>query len=121
MIDGWKDTQILQSQLLTEIQGSVPQNIQLKRLSIRSELKTPVYFTPEECALDDKLVVQGVSLGDRAEAFVIGLRKDLMTTELMKATFESVKLASMRKQVAADGQSMRDFKLEGSALDGGGQ
>jgi hypothetical protein len=121
LIDGWKNTQILQSRLLTEIQGSVPQNIQLKRLSIRSELKTSVYFTPEECALDYKLVVQGVSLGDRAEDSVIGLRKDLMTTELMKATFESVKLASMRKQVAADGQSMRDFKLEGSALDGGGQ
>jgi hypothetical protein len=67
LIDGWKNTQILQSRLLTEIQDSVPQNIQLKRLSIRSELKTAVYFTPEECALDYKLIVLGVSVGDRAE------------------------------------------------------
>jgi hypothetical protein len=122
LMDGWKDTQVRQSQLLAEIQDAVPHNIQLKRLSIRSEQKASVYITPEDFTRDYKLLVQGLSLGDRAEDAVIGLRKDLMTTDHMRSTFESVKLSSMmRKQVGGEGQNVRDFRLEGSALEGDGE
>jgi hypothetical protein len=122
LIDGWKNTHVLQSRLLAEIQGVVPHNIQLQRLSIQSKQRASVYLKPEDCALDYSLLVQGLSLGDRAEDAVINLRRDLMTTERMRATFESVKLASMRKQVVgAGGKNVRDFKLEGSALERGGE
>jgi len=62
-----------------------------------------------------------LSQGDRAEDAVIELRRNLMATELMGSTFESVKLASMRKREGRGNQSMREFSLEGFALEGGEQ
>ena len=118
LIDGWKSTQISPSGLMSEIQSEVPLNIQITRLSIRSDPKVSVYDDIEDFSMDYKLVLQGVSQGDLAENAVIGLRKSLLKTELMRNTFESVKLVSMRKRMGLDGQNMREFKLEGATNEG---
>jgi hypothetical protein len=119
LIGGWRSTQVSQYGLMSEIQSAVPANIQLNRLSIRSEPSTSVYREVEEFKLEYKLSLQGVSQGNQAEDTVIGFRKALLDTELMRATFDSVKLTSMRKQAGVAGQNLREFMLEGSTKEGG--
>lgn len=118
LLEGWRGTQVSFSKLLTEIQGSVPANIQLTRLAVRGEPGTSIYEKPEDFTLGYTLAIQGVAQGDRAEEVVIGLRKTLLTTEHMGATFESIKLVSMRKRSGTNGQSAREFSLNGSSVEG---
>jgi hypothetical protein len=118
LIAGWRSTLISQNGLISEIQGVVPENIQLTRLSIRSTPDRSVYMEPEEFQLKYKLSVQGVAEGNRAENSVIDLRKRLLETELMNTTFESMKLASMRKRSGKNGQNTREFLLEGFSPEG---
>ena len=113
IIQGWKDSQIPMDGLLLNIQQAIPGEIQLTRVSIRSEVKTSVYNNVGELDLDYHLTVQGVSQGDRAEDEVIDLRKSLLKEEQIAATFTSLKLASMRKRDGQNGESFREFSLEG--------
>ncbi len=121
LIAGWQGTQVPFSKLLAEMQDSIPASIQLSRLAIRGESETSIYDKPEDFTLDYTLTVQGVAQGERAEDVVIDLRKDLLKTEYMGATFDSVKLGSMRKRTGRGGQTMREFSLVGSGAEGGGQ
>ncbi len=121
LFTGWQGTQVSLASLLVEIQATVPSSIQLKRLAIRSEQKTSVYGKPADFVLDYTLMLQGVAEGDRAEDAVIDLRKALLESDNMDSTFESVKLASMQKRAGKEGQSMREFILEGSGRKGGGK
>jgi uncharacterized membrane protein len=121
LLTGWMASQISLSLLLTEIQEQVPPTIQLQHLSIRSEPKNITYTRAEDFVLNYKLMLQGVSQGNRAEDAVMGLRKDLMATDTLGKTFRSVKLASMRKRVGEGGQSARDFRIEGFSKEGEGQ
>lgn len=121
LIAGWQGTRMPLPGLLSEIQDSVPANIQLKRLALRSDPEKSIYDKPADFAMDHTLTVQGVAQGDRAEDVVIGLRKDLLKTERMGATFESVKLGYMRKSSRRDGQTMREFSLDGLGTEGDGQ
>jgi hypothetical protein len=118
LIEGWKNTQVSQHGLISEIQVVVPGNIQLTRLSIRSQPGTSIYAEPEDFGLKYKLMLQGIAEGSRAENSVIGLRRNLLDMDLMKATFESVKLASLRKRSGKEGQNMREFLLEGFSPEG---
>ena len=121
LLNGWMESQISLSLLLSEIQKEVPRSIQLQRLSVRSEPKNVTYTCVKDFALDYKLVLQGVSQGNRAEDAVMGLRKDLMATDTLGSTFQSVKLASMRKRAGEGEQSTRDFRIEGFSKEGEGQ
>ncbi len=121
LLDGWKDSQVSLSDLLSEIQGAVPPAIQLQRLSVRSEPKTSVYRQASDIALDYKLMLQGLSQGERAEDAVIGLRRDLMATDLLGTTFKSVRLASMHKLAGKGDQNTRDFRIEGFSKEGESQ
>jgi len=120
LLHGWMGSQIALSQLLLEIQEEVPPTIQLQRLSVRSDPQTATYVRVEDFVLDYKLMLQGVSQGERAEDAVMGLRKDLMATDLMGSVFKSVKLASMRKRAGKDEQNARDFRIEGFSKEGEG-
>ena len=121
LLTGWTDSQISLSLLLTEIQEQVPSTIQLQRLSVRGELKNITYTRAEDFALNYKLMLQGVSQGNRAEDAVMGLRKDLIATDTLGKTFHSVRLASMRKRAGEGKQSTRDFRIEGFSKEGEGQ
>lgn len=121
LIDGWKGTQVPVSELLTEIQDSVPESIQLTRLTIRHESEKSAYDKPADFSMDYTLALQGAAQGERAEEVVISLLKDLLKTERMGATFKSAKLGSMRKRVGKDGQTMQEFRLDGSSAEGGSQ
>jgi hypothetical protein len=121
LLNGWMESQVSLSLLLSEIQEEVPPTIQLQRLSIRSDPKKATFARAEDFVLDYKLVLQGVSQGDRAEDAVMGLRKDLMATENVGTTFRSVKLASMRKQAGKVDQKARDFRIEAFSKEGEGQ
>ncbi len=118
LIAGWQGTQVPISELLTEIQGSIPESVQLTRLSIRSEPGTPVYTKSADFSKDYTFVVQGSAQGERAEDVVIALLKDLLKTERMGAVFKSVKLGPMRKRVGKDGQTTQIFRLDGSSAEG---
>jgi len=121
LLNGWMESQISLSLLLSEIQEEVPPTIQLQRLSVRSDPQTATYARAEDFALDYKMMLQGVSRGDRAEDAVMGLRKDLMATDTLGTTFRSVKLASMRKRAGKDDRNARDFRIEGFSKEGEGQ
>lgn len=119
LLNGWKESEVSLSRLLAEIQGGVPPTIQLQRLSIRSTPKTSVYRQVSDFELDYTLSMQGLSQGERAEDAVIGLRRELMATELLGGTFKTIRLASMRKLAGGADRNARDFKIEGFAKEGG--
>jgi len=113
LINGWQGSQVSMEGLLLDIQKTIPENIQLTRISIRSEVKTSVYYAADELKLLYRLILQGVSQGARAEDAVIGLRKDLLKEGRLSATFDAVKLTAMWKREGRNGENMREFSLEG--------
>ena len=121
LINGWKASQVSMEGLLLDIQKVIPENIQLMRVSIRSEVKASVYRNEDELGLDYRLALQGVSQGAQAENSVISLRKDLLTKEHLSAIFDSVRLISMRKHQGQDGENMRQFSFEGRGAIGEGK
>ncbi len=121
LIQGWRNSQVSMEGLLLDIQQTIPEQIQLTRVSVRSEIKTSVYRNKDELDLDYRLVLQGVSQGAQAEGMVINLRKNLLKKEHLTATFDSVKLTSMRKREGRAGENMREFSLEGMGLQGEAQ
>lgn len=118
LLEGWKDSKIPFTGLLTEIQTAIPASVQLTRLALRGESNATTYAAPEDFGLKHSLIVQGAAYGDRAEETVLGLRSDLLETERMGATFASVELAYMRKRAGGEGQSAQEFSLEGSGEEG---
>lgn len=121
LFEGWDKSQGSFVKLLSDIQASVPENVQFVRLSIRGNSQAKVFKQAEDMDLDYALVIEGISQGDRAEDEVINLRKDLLKCEQIGATFESVKLASMRKREGAGDIGLREFKLEGETAGGSGK
>jgi hypothetical protein len=119
LLDSWQASQVAMDLLLTEVQTVVPNNIQLRRLSVRGDVKTSVYEDPQKLGLSYNLMIQGYSQGQYAEDAVIELRKNLLSREYLNSTFDSVKLASMRKRAGLNGQNMREFSLEGLSEKGG--
>ena len=67
------------------------------------------------------LTMEGVSQGALAENAVIQLRKDLLKNDRIRATFETINLASLRKRQSPDGAAMREFRLIGKGMDGGAE
>jgi hypothetical protein len=119
LINSWKASQVSMDLLLTDIQKLIPDNMQLKRVSIRSATASSLFRDTEELELDFRLVLQGVSQGAQAEDAVISLRRDLLMREHLSAIFDSVKLTSMRKLSGQDGENIREFSLEGLAPERG--
>lgn len=120
LISAWQESKVPLSQLLNEIQDTVPEGVQLQRMAIRCDLKKSVYDKPEDFALDYALTVQGVAQGDRAEDAVISMVKALLEPATMGATFDSVELGSMRKRMNREGETLREFSLSGSRTEGDG-
>lgn len=119
LINGWRDSQVSMEGLLLDIQKAIPENIQLTRISIRSEVKTSIYHDVDELGLDYRLALQGISQGTQAENAVINLRRDLLDKEHLSATFDAVKLTSMRKRAGQSDENMREFSLEGLGVESG--
>lgn len=113
LINGWRDSQVPMVELMTDIQQVVPSNVQLMRVSIRSDVKASLYREAEELDLNYTLALQGISQGSEAEDAVIALRKSLLEEEHLSGIFDSVKLTSMRKRRGLDGLNIREFSLEG--------
>lgn len=113
LCDAWDESQGSFLKLLNDIQGAVPANIQFTRLSVRSKAKATSLEKPEDMELNYSLQIEGVVHGDRAENHVIALRRDLLSCEQIGATFDSMKLASLRKRAMADGEEVSDFRLVG--------
>ncbi len=116
LFGGWKNSQASFVTLLEDIQGIVPEQVQFTRLSVQTKKTGSVYATVDDLALSFDLVIEGLAHGARAENYVIDLRKDLLTCQQIGSTFESIKLASMRKREGAAGQSLREFRLEGKSV-----
>jgi Tfp pilus assembly protein PilN len=111
---GWKNAGIPVSKFLMEVQVRVPENIQITKLSLDGETASSSSFsTTNDCVIAYEMLLDGIALGDRAEASVIGFRRSLMDEGFVSTTFKSIKLASMRKRVEEDGQNMREFSIEG--------
>jgi hypothetical protein len=121
LFEGWQASQAPVIELLEGIQDSVPDNIQFTRLSLRSDLTRALYETPDDMVLNYKLVIEGLSQGEMAEADVIRLQRALLATEVVESSFASIKLTAMRKRQDANRITMREFRLEGSMQQGGTQ
>lgn len=111
LFDEWKNAQAPIEGLLTDLQNTVPANIQLTRLSIRSKQTAARYDAAEDMELTYELAVDGISQGDRAEEEVIHLPQSLAACEHYAATFDSLKLSSMRKLNSRSEINKREFKL----------
>lgn len=121
LLEAWQTSQLPVIELMDGIQDCVPDNIQFTRLSLRSDLKRSNYRTAGDMALDYILSIEGVSQGDRAESDVIGLQRDLMASEVVESSFDTIKLTAMRKRQNAKELTLREFRLEGSTQDQGGK
>lgn len=118
ILQGWQSSQTSIEGFLLDIQQSVPEEIQLSRISIRSEMANSVFHKVEDTDLNYHLTLQGVSQGDQAENQVINLRRDLLKKVNLSATFKSVKLTSMRKTGGNETDNLREFSLEGTSAEG---
>lgn len=114
LLEGWKESQAPLVDLLEGIQDSVPSNIQFTRFSLRSEMAKSEYGSVDDMDFSYKLVIEGLSQGDMAEADVIGFQRDLLAREVVESTFDSIKLTAMRKRQDSRKLTMREFRLEGS-------
>ncbi len=121
LLDGWQNSQASFVRLLTDIQDTVPENIQFTRLSVRSAMDSSTYKSPEDMELVYNLVVEGISHGDQAETEAILLPRKLLAAEEVAATFDTLKLASMRKRGGGGSSNQRDFRVVSEILKGGGQ
>lgn len=119
LFSGWESSQASFVDLLNDVQGSVPGTVQFNRLSIRAGESKAIYKTATELQLDYNLIIEGVAHGSQAENQVIALQKDLLASERVGNTFDSLKLDSMRKRTDSDGENMREFRLVGEAGEGG--
>jgi hypothetical protein len=119
LIEGWQASKVPMERVLLDIQTAVPENIQLTRLSVRSEAKAAVYKSAKDMAMASRLILQGISHGERAEESVINLRKDLLTKESLASVFNSINLGSLRKRAGQGASSTREFMIEGSSSEGG--
>lgn len=119
LFDAWQDSKASMESLLQDIQQVIPENIQLKRVSVRSAVTTSLYRHAEDLKLDYRLTLTGVSQGEQAEDTVIRLRRDLLAQEQLSTIFDSVKLTSMRKHRGLDGENIREFSLEGTGVESG--
>jgi len=115
LITGWKKTQVPTSELLTEIQTTIPASVQLARLSIQNQQEKMIYDKPADFTRNYRLTLQGVAYGERAEDVVLDLRKSLLATERMGMIFESITLGSMRKRAGKEGEVLREFSLTGTS------
>jgi len=111
LFDEWKNAQAPMEGLLNDLQGVVPANVQLTRLSIRSKQSAPRYDSADDMALTYELMIDAISQGDRAEEEIIRLPKSLATCNHFATTFDSLKLASLRKSGGASEVNRREFKL----------
>lgn len=113
MLARWETSKRSPVALLTDIQDRIPDNIQLTRLSFQRDSSVAVYRSIAALQQPFSLVLQGFSHGEQAENAVFELQKDLLAADSIRKTFNSVKLASMRKQMTKDGENIRTFSLEG--------
>ncbi len=111
LFEGWKESQPAFVKLLNDVQQTVPAQIQFTRFSVRSTPALARYAAPTDMPLTFSLMIEGRSQGEQAENYVINLRKDLLACEQIRATFDSLKLASMRQ--GNEEENIREFKLEG--------
>ncbi|MDH3981638.1 MAG: hypothetical protein OES84_01915 [Kiritimatiellaceae bacterium] len=118
LFDGWEKSRLPFSSLLSEMQSVVPQNIQFSRLSIRNASTVTAYKKPEEMRLACKLVIEGKSHGDMGEQYVFDLVKGLLECERVASSFDSLEPDYMRARKGADGESLREFRLEGGSTGG---
>lgn len=114
LFEGWQNTQIPVIDLLDGIQDAVPANIQFTRLSLRSDITRTIYGSAEDMTLAYKLIVEGLSQGDLAEADVIRFQRQLISRKVVASTFDSINLTAMRKRQDAKKLTMREFRLEGT-------
>lgn len=117
LFEGWDASRGSFVKLLTDVQGAVPENIQFTRLSVRAESGPSVYSEAEEMELNYALVIEGVAEGARAENHVIALRRDLLACEQIGSTFDSMKLASLRKRDKKGGGEAQVFRLVGATAE----
>ncbi|MDF7801281.1 hypothetical protein P4C99_17515 [Pontiellaceae bacterium B1224] len=115
LFTGWETSQASFYKLLDEVQDAVPELVQFTRLSVRTGDSQSIYKTPAELQLDYSLIIEGVAEGGQAENEVISLQKDLLACEQIGNTFETLKLDSMKKRSASEGESVREFRLVGEA------
>jgi hypothetical protein len=119
LMKGWRDAGVDFSTLLLDIQKKVPPTIQLKSLEFAGKSGDEPFSDPDACSVNYEMEIHGISVGDRAEASVIGFRRDLMAEDSAVASvFHSIKLSSMRKKPAGDGESIREFSIEGTSEEG---
>jgi hypothetical protein len=119
LFSGWQASQAPVLELLNGIQDSVPDNLQFTRLALRSDVTRSLYKSNDDMALNYKLIIEGLSKGDMAEADVIQLQRELLACEVVESTFDSIKLTAMRKRQNANRIATREFRLEGSTGQGG--
>ena len=119
LFDGWQASQASFSKLLTDLQETVPETIQFTRLSVKSDLTKSVYASAKDMQLSFSLSIAGNATGEEADNHVINLRRDLLDCEQIGSTFDSIKLASLRKRTDAEGDAIRVFELVGEAMEGG--
>lgn len=115
LFNAWQDSMVPMEALLLDIQRAIPESIQLKRISIRSNVRSSRYRNADDLELNYRLVLNGIAKGPEAVDAASGLRRTLLDQPQLASMFDSMKLSSMRKQRGAEGVDIREFTYEGSS------
>lgn len=119
LFEGWQESQLPLVDMMGQVQDVVPYNVQFTRFSLRGEISPGTYETPEQMALDYKMLIEGIAQGERAEEDVWRFHRELLDSTTVAASFDTVDLADMRKQRSGSGVNVREFRIVGGNTKGG--
>jgi len=119
LFEGWQESQLPLVDMMGQVQDVVPYNVQFTRFSLRGEISPGTYETPEQMALDYKMLIEGIAQGERAEEDVWRFHRELLDSTTVAASFDTVDLADMRKQRRGSGVNVREFRIVGGNTKGG--
>jgi len=89
LINEWKKIVIPMSEVLSELQDSVPADIQLSELSITAQTKTTV-FNEKSKEINYTLLLKGIAVGDQGKDSIVSFRKKFLEPKQIGSIFSTV-------------------------------
>ena len=89
LISEWKKVVIPMSEVLEELQDSVPADIQLSELSITAQTKGKT-FTEKTKEINYTLLLKGIAVGDQGKDSIVSFRKKFLEPKRIGSIFSDV-------------------------------
>ena len=119
LLKSWEESRVPIVDLMNEIQGAVPENIQFLRLYMGGQIVYSTYETPKEIGLNFLLQIDGIAEGDEAIPEIWKLQDNLLALKTLTSRFPSIKIAGSPQPQHNQGSiPVLKFSIHGSEAEG---